>query len=792
MRVEGLEVNVSADTAQFNENMKELRNSAKRLSVDLKAVNRDLKMNPSSIKVINQKISTLKDNMQVAKRKQAELNAELKRMESAGKIDTDQYIKLKKELITTSNQVDRFAKDIDKLNRRKIALNVSNDSMRKVRQDFKQIDMSAEDAQEKVNLLKMRINELGAVSSARLNKVAQGFNNVGNKISGVGRTTLPVSAGILGIAGASIKMAGDTQDNVAKTDAVFKKNADEVQAWANKNANSFLLSKNKAMEISSTYGNMATSMGLSTEQASKMSLRLTALVGDMKSFNGTTYTTEELQESLNGIFTGEGEALEKLGVSMKVADLERYAHTQGIKKEYDEMSQSEQIMLRYNYVLAQTKNQQGDAKRNAESFSTTWERLKGKIQDTVAVIGENLLPMATKVMLAIEKVVDRVKEMSPAQQQMLLGISALTMAIPPLLIAIGKISIGIGAVTKAVALVKAPLMAFRMTLMSNIASAGLFKGVLASLKAVFATITSPVGLVVTAIAGLVTAFVLAYNKCKWFRQIVDNLVKFFVASFKPILNDISTFIRTTVTPAFKSIGDWCQKHVSPILKQLGNLMKTHLKTAFTILSSKIKMVIAVFRSLWDIVKFVGQLLTGDFSGATKTAKNMLSYLRSAVQNVWNEMKKTWVGKALINIFNAIKSVANRLYSVLKNTGAIKVLMNAFNGLKTVLRSVGSVMNNLKNIATSVFNFVSSKVGAIGKKLSQLNPFDAGGFGNVKAQYSLATNGFSAGGIGNNSVVLNANFTLNTSEQTIDANTFRNYGSEFIDYIDVELGKRMGW
>lgn len=792
-RVEGLTVEIGANTSEFNENMRVCRKYTKQFSVELKELNRDLRLNPKSIETINKKIDTLKDSLSIAKRKQEELNAQMRRMEQAGKVDTTSYLNLKSQLITARNEVDKFTKDIDKLNKRKIALNVSNDSMRKVSKEFKNIDMNAEGAEEKVKILQMRIAELTNYSANRLNKVSQNFKNIGTKISDAGRSTTPLTMGILGAGAAAVKFGADMQDTEQATNAVFgAKITKQIESFGNKSAASFGISKQSAMQATTSYGNMWTSMGLGKQKSAELSMKMVQLAADASSFTGVP--VEESVNAMTGALSGETEALKTLGVMMTDNQVKLYAQKNGFKGNWQEADNLTKAQYRLKYIQTQLKNANGDFKRSSDSMQNTLKTLKANFSNLATTLGNALIPVLQPIIAKFNALLVKFQQMTPAQQQMIIKIAAITAVIPPLLIAIGKISVGVSALIKVFTLVKLPLMNFRGLLMKNIATSGLFKGALSSLKVAFTAFTSPVGLVVGAIAGLVAAFVLAYNKCKWFRQIVDNLVKFFVDSFKPILNDISTFIKTTVTPAFKSIGDWCKKHVSPILKKLGNLMKTHLKTAFIVLSSKIKMVIAVFRSMWDIVKIVGQILTGDFSGATKTAKNMLSYLKGAVQNVWNEMKKTWIVKTLTKVFGNLKSMANKVWNKLRETGAIKVLKGAFDGLGKVVNSIIDAFNGMKNAVSRAFNFISDKIGSIGKKISSidLNPFDAGGFGNFNVVHSLANNSFNAGGFGNNGIVLNANFTLNSNEQKIDENTFRGFGKTFIQYVDEELGKAMGW
>ena len=59
------------------------------------------------------------------------------------------------------------------------------------------------------------------------------------------------------------------------------------------------------------------------------------------------------------------EPLRRLGINLSVANLQAYALSQGITKSWQAMSQAEQVMLRYNYLMELTTAQQGDFARTS-------------------------------------------------------------------------------------------------------------------------------------------------------------------------------------------------------------------------------------------------------------------------------------------------------------------------------------------------------------------------------------------------------------------------------------------
>lgn len=98
-----------------------------------------------------------------------------------------------------------------------------------------------------------------------------------------------------------------------------------------------------------------------------MAIQLAGLSGDLASFWNTS--AEQARNALNGIYTGETEALKKYGVVMTDATLSNYAMTIGVKKQYSELSQAEKVLLRYKFVLNSTTEAQGDFAKTSDSWA---------------------------------------------------------------------------------------------------------------------------------------------------------------------------------------------------------------------------------------------------------------------------------------------------------------------------------------------------------------------------------------------------------------------------------------
>ena len=186
-----------------------------------------------------------------------------------------------------------------------------------------------------------------------------------------------ITTPVLAAGTAAVKFASDYNENLNKVDASFKDSAGVVKEWAKTATEQFGLSESAALEATSLFGDMGTSMGLTTEQAAEMAISLTGLAGDLSSFKNIGIS--EAMTALKGVFTGETESLKELGVVMTETNLKEFADGLGLV--YDEMSQTEKVTLRYQYVLDKTKNAQGDYIQNVRrggKLSADHESRSGK------------------------------------------------------------------------------------------------------------------------------------------------------------------------------------------------------------------------------------------------------------------------------------------------------------------------------------------------------------------------------------------------------------------------------
>ena len=312
------------------------------------------------------------------------------------------------------------------------------------------------------NVLQVILNGDSKGLEEALSNADKQLKEFGKSASDIGKSmSMYITAPLTLAGGAAIKLASDFNESMNKVDVSFKSSAAEVQAFAKTALTSFGIAEGTALDMAALFGDMATGMGVSTSEAAKLSTSLVGLAGDLASFKNIGI--DQVQTALAGIFTGETESLKRLGIVMTEANVKAYAFSTGIKKSYDEMSQAEKVMLRYNYVLSVTKNAHGDFERTGGGAANQMRMFAESLKQVGAQFGQIVLPYVTAAFKAFNSFMVSVSESSKTTKTIIMVLGGLAAAIGPVMVAVGFLSqnmvTGFTNATKAVKYLWATMMA---------------------------------------------------------------------------------------------------------------------------------------------------------------------------------------------------------------------------------------------------------------------------------------------------------------------------------------------
>lgn len=265
-----------------------------------------------------------------------------------------------------------------------------------------------------LNNLKPQFTEMGNTGTKAMNQISNSMNGATKSIGSL-KSSLKGIIGTLGLV-FSLKalinfgqQAVEVSSDLTEVDNVVQKAfgnmRGEMDALANSSIKNLGISRLEAYQTGSTFMSMGKSMLTSSQDAKNMALNLTKLSANMASFFNTSNKYAAI--ALKSIYTGETETLKQYGVVMTEVNLKQFALAQGISKSYNEMSQSEKVMLRYQYVMQQLGYIGDDFIDTQDSWANQTRVLKEQWKEFLSVIGTGIITVLTPLIKALNMIMGR-------------------------------------------------------------------------------------------------------------------------------------------------------------------------------------------------------------------------------------------------------------------------------------------------------------------------------------------------------------------------------------------------
>ena len=203
----------------------------------------------------------------------------------------------------------------------------------------------------------------------------------------------------------SVQLASDLEEVQNVVDVTFgTEGSKKIESWAKAASSQFGLTELQAKQYASTLGAMMKSNGMTSDEVLELSTDLAGLAADMASFYNMDFDTafSKIQSAMAGMTL----PMRQLGIDMTEGSLSAFAMAEGMETAYSKMSEKEQQLVRYRYLMKVTADAQGDFARTSDSFANSQRRMATGFDTLKAQIGELLLPIATDVSNAINDLLD--------------------------------------------------------------------------------------------------------------------------------------------------------------------------------------------------------------------------------------------------------------------------------------------------------------------------------------------------------------------------------------------------
>ena len=351
-----------------------------------------------------------------------------------------------------SNLKERSSLLRQEIEAQKEVVKLAEEELERLTQEYGEGSTEVNNYQTKVNQANAKLEQMTTdlnENDEAMKKLGNTTEEVGKKLEGIGSKLTSIGSSLKWIStGAAAGLTGmfnaasDLNENLNKTEVVFGDLSEEIEAWSKTTLTNFGIAQSSALEMSSFFGDMATSMGLTTEQAAEMGKELVGRAGDMASFKNVSL--EVAQNGLAAIFTGQAQSLKKFGIVMTEANLEAYALAQGIGKQYSEMDQAEKVMLRYQYVMDQTKNAAGDFANTSDGAANSVRVAKESFKEAAATLGQEVIPLVLPLIQGVTNLVQGINSLDEGTKNLIVTGVAVTAVASPILTIGGKMISGIG------------------------------------------------------------------------------------------------------------------------------------------------------------------------------------------------------------------------------------------------------------------------------------------------------------------------------------------------------------
>lgn len=221
-------------------------------------------------------------------------------------------------------------------------------------------------------------------SSSAIKNTSINLKNLFKTALGFGAIT-----GIVSFGKNAIELGSDIAEVENVVDVAFGSMANKAYEFASTATEQFGLSELAAKQYSGTLMSMFNSAGIVKSKAADMSIALAGLAGDLASFYNID--TDTAFKKLQSGIAGQVQPLRSLGIDLTNATLQEYALSRGITTQVSAMTQAEKEMLRYEYIMSVTAQQQGDFARTSGSWANQVRLLALNFQSLSSVIGQGLI-----------------------------------------------------------------------------------------------------------------------------------------------------------------------------------------------------------------------------------------------------------------------------------------------------------------------------------------------------------------------------------------------------------------
>jgi hypothetical protein len=276
------------------------------------------------------------------------------------------------------------------------------------------------------------------------NQQLSGLSSGVSKIQGI--TTAVAGIGIAaaglskatGFIGRATDAAAGFGEAVSKSGELFGAETPKILKFAEDASDNFAISKQSALDATSTFAIFGRSAGLAGDDLVKFSTDFTGLASDLSSFNDTS--PEEAINAIGSALRGEAEPLRRYGVLLDDASLRQAALELGITKTTKEaLTPQQKVLAAQKVIYEQTTTAQGDYARTQTSLSNLTKKAAADQANLNIETGQIFVPIMTELTKILILAVDIFSSLPGPIKTITVVLGLLVATVGPLIILVSAL-----------------------------------------------------------------------------------------------------------------------------------------------------------------------------------------------------------------------------------------------------------------------------------------------------------------------------------------------------------------
>jgi hypothetical protein len=275
---------------------------------------------------------------------------------------------------------------------------------------------------------------------ADLQKLQKAGLFLGDTLGKVGRgltigLTLPIAA----LGAASIKAAASFEETKNKSIVVFEDMSDGIIANANKSASALGIGKQKYLDYASSLGAAFKAGGLSVKESAELAESSVKHMADLVSFHDANI--QDVSRAWESAVRGQYESIQRYFPFINNEFIKRYGIENGLLDASTQNLTANQRAIILNAIALDEKLNPAlnDFAETSGSLTNQARSAKEQFGDLLITLGQNFLPIATQLVTTLNGFLEKLNQMSPSTQKMLINFLLFLAVLGPLATGISKI-----------------------------------------------------------------------------------------------------------------------------------------------------------------------------------------------------------------------------------------------------------------------------------------------------------------------------------------------------------------